>query len=521
MDEAKLTERLEQERVTTRLQKREIEKLESQNSKLQRKLLELKQQLQRREQEIEEEERDIQKREAQVKEDYESIKASLHGNINTSKEREIDKLKEEKTDLLDDVKCLEEKVMDLNAALKDKNHTISNLNMIIKVQSARIEGFMKDNAHHLEQNLKLNQLLEASTKKIEPEQKTSHYIQKSINTFLTKPQPTALSLPSRNQAFFDMISSSRSKRTKRSIDEIFSRESSPKSYKKFTTYSSTPEQGRDSSPVTERPVISSPELGDSPNSCINIEAEEEKDEILFDVSFSPREQPPLSSPEKTERPLVYLDESTFEDSQPRLRSMSPSDKTLSPLETISELKHEDTNENNNKCHPPLETISELKHEDTNENKNKCHPPLRRPSSDIQRRIAELDNAQKRTSQENTSSSLIERKSSYNDENQVPSPAGLKKEIATSHPKVPLANATNMKITAPQNTAGQPSKENKINRKALATKENHTDCKEATCVGCEKVVIIEIDEKYGYKVIIITFYIYIHIYSFMEQSLYKM
>lgn len=109
---AKLTERLEQERITTRLMKREIDKLESQNSKLQRKLVDFKQQLQRREQEIEEEERDIQKREAQVKEDYESIKAILHGNINnvnTSKERdsekEIDKLKVEKADLLQVVKC--------------------------------------------------------------------------------------------------------------------------------------------------------------------------------------------------------------------------------------------------------------------------------------------------------------------------------------------------------------------------------------------------------------------------------
>lgn len=252
------------------------------------------------------------------------------------------------------------------------------------------------------------------------------------------------------------------------MEEAISRGSSPKSNQRFTSYSSSPEQGRDSSGVTKR----SPELGDSPNSSINIEVEEESDPVLFDVSFSPPEQSPSSSPKKTERPLVYLDESTFDDSQPRLRSMSPLDKTLLPLETIPESKHEDNNEDDNKSYPPLG---------------------RRLSSDIQRRITELDNVKRRTSQENTPS-LTERKSSYSDENQVPSPAGLKNEIDTSHPKVPLGNATNMKTT------GQPSKENKINRKNLATKENHTHCKEATCIACEKVFIIE-KKKEGYKVII--------------------
>lgn len=89
----RLTDRLNQERITTRLQKQEIQKLEAQNHKLQKKLGEVKQQLLKREQEIQEEEEEILQREEEVKEQYASIKACLNGNIKGkgTRKRELDK----------------------------------------------------------------------------------------------------------------------------------------------------------------------------------------------------------------------------------------------------------------------------------------------------------------------------------------------------------------------------------------------------------------------------------------------
>ncbi|KAI8052702.1 hypothetical protein BDF21DRAFT_173525 [Thamnidium elegans] len=171
MDEDRLTDRLNQERITTRLQKQEIQKLETQNNKLQKKLGELKQQLLKREQEIQEEEEEILQREEQVKEQYDSIKACLNGNIkekldeNAKLKQELQTVKIQKEHLEAENKLLHDtsenlqaKMNELTSTLTDKTNTIANLNMIVKLQSTRIEGFMADNAHHMEQNLKLNRL---------------------------------------------------------------------------------------------------------------------------------------------------------------------------------------------------------------------------------------------------------------------------------------------------------------------------------------------------------------------------
>ncbi|KAI9268679.1 hypothetical protein EDC94DRAFT_600895, partial [Helicostylum pulchrum] len=445
MAEDRLTDRLNQERITTRLQKQEIQKLEAQNHKLQKKLGEVKQQLLKREQEIQEEEEEILQREEEVKEQYASIKACLNGNIkekideNAELKQELQAVKIQKEQLegenillRDTSQNLQTKVNELTSTLTEKTNTIANLNMIVKLQATRIEGFMADNAHHLEQNLKLNRLIEANSKTITPEQKSSYQIQRSINTILTKPlnHNMSSSLPEHTYTLFDHVHPADTKAIKRPLDESTSAAAISKSNQRSTTYNSPVECSRGPTATN----LNSPELGDSPYSCADFDNQSES-AVIFDVSLTPHDA--QSPSEQNERSLVYLDESSFENtlsSPPRLKSMSPPDTNA-----------------------------------------RVSPLMRRPSqsSDIQRRISLLDEAQKRSSalhsssdnQKKNSTEEMSKRSLYSkgittrpsystelprrlsvcDENDVPD-AVLKDEIPTNDSRQPLTNATNILTT---------------------------------------------------------------------------
>lgn len=300
---------------------------------------------------------------------------------------------------------------------------------------------------------------------------------------MTKSSHPAISssLPEHTYTLFDRVHPADTKAIKRPLDESTNATAISKSNQRSTTYSSPVESGRGAT-ITN---VKSPELGDSPLSCAEFDHENDG-AVIFDVSLSPHDA--QSPSEKNERPLVYLDEISFENtlSSPlRLKSMSPPDKNA-----------------------------------------RVSPLTRRPSqsSDIQRRISLLDEAQKRSSalhsssdnQKKNSTEEMQKRSLYSkgittrpsystelprrlsvrDENDVPD-AVLKDEISTTNnnSRQILINATNTLSAQKPITlkTGQlnrllPQVRNmsaiKPNMRLLTTKHQHG--KNATCVACEKV-----------------------------------